>query len=133
MIMQPGLKIMKTHSSSFIALAMTAKSNIKEIDIDMLKQQLQSPQAPILIDVREDTEWQSGHLPDAIHLSKGILERDVEKVIPDPQTPIVLYCSGGYRSALAADNLQKMGYKHVYSLLGGSSAWVNAGYPLENS
>ncbi len=122
---------MKTHNPLFLAQALLAKSHITEIDIHQAKKKLESAHPPVLIDVREDAEWQTGHLPNAVHLSKGIIERDIEKTIPDINTPLVLYCSGGYRSAMAAENLQKMGYTNVCSMEGGSTAWTNAGYPIQ--
>jgi rhodanese-related sulfurtransferase len=84
-----------------------------------------------LIDVREENEWKAGRLPGAVHLSKGVIERDIEKMIPETQAPIVLYCGGGFRSALAADNLRRMGYEQVFSMDGGWRAWTEAGYPVE--
>ena len=86
-----------------------------------------------LVDVREDEEWQQGHIPGAIHIGKGVIERDVEKKIPDPNAEIVLYCGGGYRSVLAADALQRMGYTNVTSMTGGYRGWVGAGHAIENS
>lgn len=117
----------KQHSAGFLALVNDAKSRVTELSITEL-QQFNRPY--VLVDVREDHEWQAGHLPGALHLGKGILERDIEKAVPDPQQTLVLYCGGGFRSALAADMLQKMGYKDVLSLAGGYSAWVAAGLPL---
>jgi len=122
---------MKTHNPLFLAQALLAKSRITEIDIHQAKKRLESANPPVLIDVREDSEWQTGHLPNAIHLSKGIIERDIEKTIPDIHTPLILYCSGGYRSAIATEQLQKMGYTNVCSMDGGTSAWINAGYPIQ--
>ena len=118
----------KQHNAGFLAMVEDAKSRVKEITIDQF-QQHQMPS--VLIDVREDREWQAGHLPQAMHLGKGIIERDIEAVVQDKQQTLVLYCGGGFRSALAADMLQKMGYTDVLSLAGGYSAWVNAGLPLE--
>ncbi len=93
--------------------------------------QLQDRGEPFyLVDVREESEWNAGHLPSAIHLSKGVIERDIERTIPDRSAEIVLYCGGGYRSALAADNLQKMGYQNVVSMDGGYSGWHQAGFPV---
>lgn len=117
----------KQHSAGFLALVNDAKSRVTELSITDL-QQFNRPY--VLVDVREDHEWQAGHLPGALHLGKGILERDIEKAVPDLQQTLVLYCGGGFRSALAADMLQKMGYKDVLSLAGGYSAWVAAGLPL---
>jgi rhodanese-related sulfurtransferase len=118
----------KQHNAGFLAMVDDAKSRVKEITIDQF-QQHQRPS--VLIDVREDREWLAGHLPQAMHLGKGIIERDIEAVVQDKQQTLVLYCGGGFRSALAADVLQKMGYTDVLSLAGGYSAWVNAGLPLE--
>ncbi len=118
----------KQHSPGFLALVNAAKSRVKEITIEEF---LQHQQPCVLIDVREDREWQAGHLPQAMHLGKGIIERDIEQVVQDKQQTMVLYCGGGYRSALAADALQQMGYQHVLSLAGGYSAWVAKGLPLE--
>ena len=117
----------KQHSAGFLALVQDAKSRVTELSITEL-QQFNRPY--VLVDVREDHEWQAGHLPGALHLGKGIIERDIEKAVPDVQQTLVLYCGGGFRSALAADVLQKMGYKDVLSLAGGYSAWVAAGLPL---
>ncbi len=106
-----------------------AKSRVKQVNIDEYRQM---PQANlVLIDVREDNEWAAGHAAGAIHLGKGIIERDIETEIPDKSTTLVLYCGGGYRSALAADALQKMGYTNAISLDGGWRAWVEAGLPVE--
>ncbi|WP_333797902.1 rhodanese-like domain-containing protein [Rheinheimera sp.] len=118
----------KQHSPGFLALVNAAKSRVKEISIEEF---LQHQQPCVLIDVREDREWQAGHLPQAMHLGKGIIERDIEQVVQDKQQTMVLYCGGGYRSALAADALQQMGYQHVLSLAGGYSAWVAKGLTLE--
>lgn len=96
-----------------------------------MKQRLDAGEKFHLVDVREESEWARGHLPGAIHLSKGIIERDIEKMIPSTSAPIVLYCGGGFRSALAADYLRKMGYVNVLSVDGGWRAWTGAGYPTE--
>jgi len=122
---------MKQHSPNFLALVTQAKNQIKEITPQELKALIDSKKPCSLIDVREDNELSSGKLPTAIHLSKGIIERDIEKQIPDMQAPIVVYCSGGFRSALAANSLQNMGYNNVASLVTGLSGWVDAGYELE--
>lgn len=121
---------MKSHNPLFAMIAKSAKQQVKEIDIHQAKSQLAEPQPPVLIDVREASEWQNGHLPNAVHLSKGVIERDIEKVIPDLEKPIILYCGGGFRSALAAKNLQEMGYKNVISMNGGFRGWCEAGYPV---
>lgn len=117
----------KQHSPGFLAVVANAKSRVKEIDIEQL-QQLAEPF--LLIDVREDREWQNGHLPNALHIGKGVIERDIETAVADKSTVLVLYCGGGFRSALAGDMLQLMGYSDVLSLAGGYTAWVNAGLPL---
>lgn len=96
-----------------------------------VKQRLDAGDEMHLVDVREESEFAAGHLPGAVHLGKGVIERDIEKAIPDTAAPIVLYCGGGFRSALAADNLQQMGYTDVLSMDGGYSAWVKAGHPLQ--
>ncbi|WP_306519191.1 rhodanese-like domain-containing protein [Rheinheimera sp.] len=118
----------KQHSPGFLALVNDAKSRVKEISIEEF---LQHKQPSVLIDVREDREWQAGHLPQAMHLGKGIIERDIEQVVQDKQQTMVLYCGGGFRSALAADVLHKMGYTDVLSLAGGYSAWVGQGLTVE--
>ncbi len=124
---------MKSHSPLFLAVALSAKSRIKEIDVHEVKAQIESSRPPIVIDVREDNERAAGHIPNAIHLSKGIIERDIEKMIPDLDAAIVLYCSGGFRSAIATAALKAMGYQNVCSMEGGCSEWVKAGYPFVNT
>jgi len=118
------------HTEGFLNLVRDAKKRIKEEDIPAVKKRLDSPEKPIVVDVREDSEWARGHIPGAIHLGKGVIERDIERTIPDKGTPIVLYCGGGYRSALAADNIQKMGYRNVISMDGGWRGWTEAGLPV---
>ncbi len=120
----------KQHTSAFIKLVDTIKAEIKELAVAGLNKKINSQQLFYLIDVRERDEFQQGSIVHAIPLSKGIIERDIEKYIPDFEVEIVVYCSGGFRSCLAADNLQKMGYRHVTSLQGGLRAWLEAGYPL---
>jgi rhodanese-related sulfurtransferase len=119
------------HSPGFLKLVDDAKSRIQQLDFREVKKRLDARQKLILVDVREESEWARGHLPGAIHLSRGILERDVEQAFPDKHAPLVLYCGGGYRSALSADNLQKMGYTHVISMGGGWRGWTEAGFPIE--
>lgn len=121
---------MKIHNPLFLSLALDAKSRIQEISVDDVKQKMENAKDTIFVDVREESEWQNGHLHSAIHISKGTLERDVEKIIPNLESQVVLYCSGGFRSAIAADSLKKMGYTRVSSMLGGTSAWIQAGHPL---
>jgi rhodanese-related sulfurtransferase len=122
---------MKHHSPQFLALVRSATQHIKEITAQTLAIQLTTSKPLVLIDVREHQEWIDGAIKYAIHLSKGIIERDIEKIIPQA-TSIVVYCSGGFRSALVADNLQKMGYTDVYSLAKGLTGWIELGYPITN-
>ena len=122
----------KHHSPGFLAIVHDAKARIREIDIDEYKRLRASGDAGQLIDVREEHEFEAAHAAGAIHLSKGIIERDIEKTFPDKNTKLVLYCGGGYRSALATDNLQKMGYTNVISLDGGWRAIEASGLPLES-
>lgn len=121
----------KMHSPRFLALVEDAKQSIQEISAPDLKRKLDGGDRFHLVDVREAEEYAAGHLPGAQPLCKGILERDIEAAVPDPKAEIVLYCGGGYRSALAADNLQKMGYQRVLSLTGGWRGWVDTGLPVE--
>src|SRR5690349_2718754 len=107
---------MKQHSPRFLTLVNEAKTRIREISSKDLSEKMNQSTPPCLIDVREDNEWSTGHIPSAIHLGKGVIERDIEKKIPDVHTPIVVYCSGGFRCALVAYSLQNMGYTQVYSL-----------------
>jgi rhodanese-related sulfurtransferase len=124
---------MKQHSPRFLSLVDEVKKNIMEITSHALKEKLDKCETFYLIDVREDNEWNaSGKIPSAIHLSKGIIERDIEKLIPDSDMTIVLYCSGGFRSALTANSLKKMGYTQIYSLVSGLQGWIDVGYDLED-
>jgi rhodanese-related sulfurtransferase len=119
------------HAPGFLALVNDAKTRIREVSCDEIKRRLERGESFALIDTREESEWARGHLPRAIHLSKGVIERDIEGAYPDAATPIVLYCGGGFRSALAADNLRRMGYTDVVSMDGGWREWVEKGYPTE--
>lgn len=121
---------MKQHSQGFLKLVAEAKNRINEISPQILKSKIDNNERLIIIDVRETDEWETGKIPNAIHLSKGIIERDIEKIITDNQSNIVVYCSGGYRCALVADTLQKMGYTNVFSLDTGLQGWLDAGYSL---
>lgn len=121
---------MKQHSQGFLKLVAEAKTRINEISPQILKSKIDNNEKLTIIDVREAEEWETGKIPNAIHLSKGIIERDIEKIITDSQSSIVVYCSGGYRCALVADNLQKMGYTNVSSLETGLQGWLEAGYSL---
>jgi len=117
------------HSPAFLKLVEDAKTRVRESNVHEVKKRLEAGEKFILVDVREESEWARGHLPGAIHLGKGIIERDIEQRIPDRSAPLVLYCGGGFRSALAADNLQKMGYTNVLSMDGGWRDWTQSGYP----
>lgn len=118
---------MKQHSPGFLNVVQDARSRIQECNVGHVQQKLANGEKFLLIDVREDHEWHAGHIPGAVHLGKGIIERDIEVLAPDLQHPLVLYCGGGYRSALAADILQKMGYTQVLSMDGGFRGWTEAG------
>jgi rhodanese-related sulfurtransferase len=119
------------HSAAFLTLVDDARSRIKEIGIQDYAAMIEAGTPHVLIDTREESEWARGHLPGAIHLCKGIIERDIEAKAPDTSTTLVLYCGGGYRSALAGDNLRKMGYTNVISMDGGWRGWLEAGMPVE--
>jgi rhodanese-related sulfurtransferase len=119
------------HNPGFQKLVDDAKSRIKEIDVDAYKKMVAARERHVLVDTREDSEWDAGHVEGAVHLGKGVIERDIEAKVPDKSTKIILYCGGGFRSALAADNLQKMGYTNAISLDGGWRALKESGLPLE--
>lgn len=121
----------KHHTDAFLKIVDDAKARIREITIDQYREMLQSGSAAQLIDVREDSEYAAGHARGAVHLGRGVIERDIEDVIPDKSAKLVLYCGGGFRSALAADNIQRMGYTNVLSLDGGWRAILIAGLPVE--
>jgi rhodanese-related sulfurtransferase len=118
------------HPPRFLKIVDDAKKRIREVTIDDVKAKLDRNEKFLLVDVREESEYAADHLPGAIHLGKGVIERDVEGRVPDQNTPLVLYCGGGFRSALAADNLQKMGYSQVYSMDGGIRGWREKGLAL---
>ena len=119
------------HNPEFLKLVNEAKTRVREIDINRYKKMLADGERLLLVDTREESEWAAGHAAGALHLSKGIIERDIEAKVPDKKTQMVLYCGGGFRSALAADALQKMGYANVISLDGGWRAWQQSGMPIE--
>ena len=121
------------HSTRFLAIVDDAKSRVRETTVEEVRADLEAGADFELVDTREDSEWEIAHAAGARHLGKGVIERDVERSIPDTSTRIVLYCAGGYRSALAADALQKMGYTNVLSLAGGWRAWNAAAMPVERS
>jgi rhodanese-related sulfurtransferase len=118
------------HSARFLQIVEDAKKRVREVSVDDVKTRLDRGDKFVLVDVREESEYAKDHLPGAIHLGKGIIERDIEGRVPELKTPIVLYCGGGYRSALAADNLQKMGYNNVLSMDGGIRGWREKHFPL---
>jgi rhodanese-related sulfurtransferase len=120
------------HSPGFLKIVDAARQRVREVTVDDIKVRVDSGEVFELVDVREESEWARGHLPRARHLSKGIIERDIEVTIPDHDTEIVLYCGGGFRSALAADNLQQMGYTNVVSMDGGWREWTARMYPIEH-
>ena len=119
------------HAPAFLRLVNDAKTRVREVSVEDVKDMLERGDTFELVDTREESEFARGRLPRARHLSKGIVERDIESAIPDPKTPIVLYCGGGFRSALVADNLQKMGYTNVASMDGGWREWTEKGYPIK--
>jgi rhodanese-related sulfurtransferase len=118
------------HSPRFLAIVNDAKKRVRETTVDEIRSRLEKKDKFVLVDVREDNEYAKDHLPGAIHLGKGVIERDIEKTVPDTSAEIVLYCGGGFRSAMAADNLQKMGYTNVISMDGGIREWREKKYPL---
>jgi rhodanese-related sulfurtransferase len=121
----------KQHAPGFLKIVADAKSRVRECTVADVRARQGAGEAFVLVDVREESEFAAGHVPGAVHLGKGVIERDVEAKVPDPNTPLVLYCGGGFRSALAADALQKMGYTNVISMDGGWRAWTEQGLPVE--
>ena len=124
---------MAQHAPRFLKIVDEARGRIRELTIADVRSKQQRAERFYLIDVREESEWAAGHLPGAIHLGKGVIERDIEQAVPDTEAEVILYCGGGYRSALAADNLTRMGYRNIISMDGGIRAWREAGYPVERS
>lgn len=118
------------HTARFLKIVNDSKSRVKEATVDEVKQKLDDREKVLLVDVREESEFAKDHLPGAIHLGKGVIERDIETRVPDVNTPMILYCGGGFRSAMAADNLQKMGYTNVISMDGGVREWREKKYPM---
>ncbi|HVO57466.1 MAG TPA: rhodanese-like domain-containing protein [Dongiaceae bacterium] len=117
------------HAPGFLKLVNEAKARVKETNVADVKRRMDAGESFLLVDVREDHEWAKGHLPGAVHMGRGIIERDIESKVPDTAAKIILYCGGGFRSALSADNLQKMGYSNVESMDGGWRDWTEAGLP----
>jgi len=118
------------HAPGFLKIVNDAKQRVREVTVDDVKAKLDRNEKFVLVDVREESEFVKDHLPGAIHLGKGVIERDIEERVPNPATPLVLYCGGGFRSALAADNLQKMGYSSVVSMDGGVRGWREKNFPF---
>jgi len=119
------------HSEGFLKLVNDAKTRIREVTVDETRERMKANNGVRLIDVREDNEWDLGRAAGSTHLAKGIIERDIEESVPDKGTEVILYCGGGFRSALAADVLQQMGYTNVFSMAGGWKAWKDSGAPIE--
>lgn len=119
------------HSPGFLKVVNEARARVKEITIDQARERLAKNPKAVLLDVREDAEWQKNHAVQAIHLGKGILERDIENMFPDPTTELIMYCGGGYRSILTADVAQNMGYRNVFSLIGGYKGLMQAAWPMK--
>jgi rhodanese-related sulfurtransferase len=117
------------HSEAFLRLVNESRARVRETNVQAVKKRMDAGEKFTVVDVREDSEWARGHLPGAIHMGRGVIERDIETQFPDKKTELVLYCGGGFRSALSADNLQKMGYTNVISMDGGWRGWLEAGHP----
>ena len=117
------------HSNNFLKLVQEAKTRVKETNVPDVKKRMDAGENLLLVDVREDNEWSKGHVPGAVHMGRGVIERDIESRVPNTAAKIILYCGGGFRSALAAENLQKMGYTNVESMDGGWKGWLEAGLP----
>jgi rhodanese-related sulfurtransferase len=118
------------HSPGFLKVVNEARGKVREITIEQARERLAKNPTAILLDVREESEWEKGHATQARHLGKGVLERDIEKMFPDPNTELIMYCGGGYRSALTAEVAQRMGYRNVASLIGGYKGLAQAGWPM---
>jgi rhodanese-related sulfurtransferase len=118
------------HSPGFLKVVNEARTRVKELSVEQARQRLAQNNKAVLVDVREDREWENGHAVEAVHLGKGVLERDLEKKFPDPDTELIFYCGGGYRSALVADMAQRMGYRNVFSLMGGYKGMLDAQWPM---
>jgi rhodanese-related sulfurtransferase len=119
------------HASRFLALVQDAKSRIEETTVEEVSKRLERGEKLTILDVREESEWEQGHIPGAVHLGKGIIERDIERMFPEVDAELILYCGGGFRSALAADNLRRMGYQRAISMDGGMRGWREAGLDVE--
>lgn len=122
---------MKNHSDRFVRLVDEAKERVREISPEETRSRMEADANVVLVDVREESEWEAGHIRGALHIGKGVIERDIETQVPDTNAAVILYCGGGYRSALAADNLRKMGYTNVFSMAEGWRGWNERGYETE--
>ena len=120
------------HAPGFLKVVNEARPYVKEVTVEQARERLARNQNAVLVDVREDAEWDKGHAVQAVHLGKGILERDIEQMFPDPDRELIMYCGGGYRSVLTAAVAQKMGYRNVYSLIGGFKGLVQAQWPMKS-
>jgi rhodanese-related sulfurtransferase len=118
------------HAPGFLKIVNESRLKVSEMTVAEARARLASNPRAVLVDVREESEWAAGHAAEAVHLGKGVLERDIEQQFPDPDTELILYCGGGYRSALATDVAQRMGYRRVHSLIGGYRAMTDAGWPM---
>jgi len=118
------------HSPGFLKIVNEARPKVKEVTAEQARARLNENPKAVLVDVREDAEWQNGHAVEAVHLGKGVLERDIEHAFPDPHTELIMYCGGGYRSVLTADVAQRMGYRNVFSLIGGYKGLIAANWPM---
>lgn len=123
----------KAHAPGFLKIVHDAKTRVRECTVDDVVARRKTGDPFVLVDVREESEYAAGHLPGAVHIGKGVIERDIERLVPDPATPLVLYCGGGFRSALAVDAIQKMGYTNAISMDGGWTAWTQKGHPVERT
>jgi len=121
------------HAPGFLKMVNEARPRVKEVAVDEARERLARNPKAVLMDVREDSEWDNGHAAEAVHLGKGVLERDLEGKVPDPNTEVIMYCGGGYRSVLTADAAQKMGYRNVYSLIGGYKGLIAAGWQMKKT
>ena len=121
-----------THSPGFLRMVEEARATIQEITLDQARERLARNPHAVLLDVREDGEWTAGHAVEALHLGKGILERDIERMFPDPNRELIMYCGGGFRSAMTAAAAKRMGYKNVFSLIGGYKALIQANWPMKS-
>jgi rhodanese-related sulfurtransferase len=118
------------HAPGFLKMVNEARPRVREVTVDEARTRLAQDPTAVLVDVREDSEWMAGHAEEAVHLGKGVLERDIEKAIPDPERAVYMYCGGGYRSVLTCDAAQRMGYQKVFSIIGGHRAMVADGWPM---